>query len=69
MKWTSFKFYWHPGGVFVSTLWLNMKKSSELKPEREPRIPLDDAQFAIVVLAVTSLTLIIFVLTITLWLS
>lgn len=31
--------------------------------------PLDDAHFAIVVLAVTSATLIIFVLMVTLWLS
>lgn len=33
------------------------------------RQPLDDALFAIVVLAVTSVTLIIFVLMITLWMS
>ena len=31
--------------------------------------PLDDAHFAIVVLAVTSVTLIIFVLMVTLWMS
>jgi len=37
--------------------------------EKEPRVPLDDAQFAIVVLAVTSFTLIIFVLMITLWMT
>lgn len=33
------------------------------------RQPLDDAHFAIVVLAVTSVTLIIFVLMLTLWMS
>ncbi|MTD25362.1 hypothetical protein [Erwinia sorbitola] len=50
-------------------LWLNMKNSSKPEFEKEPRVQLDDAQFAIVVLAVTSFTLIIFVLAITLWMS
>jgi len=55
--------------LFAGTLWLNMKNSSKPESEKEPRVPLDDAQFAIVVLAVTSFTLIIFVLGITLWMS
>lgn len=39
-------------------------------PQDEPlRQPMDDAHFAIVVLAVTSVTLIIFVLMVTLWMS
>lgn len=39
-------------------------------PQDEPlRQSLDDAHFAIVVLAVTSVTLIIFVLMVTLWMS
>ncbi|MEZ3498178.1 hypothetical protein [Pantoea sp. KPR_PJ] len=39
-------------------------------PHDEPiRQPLDDAHFAIVVLAVTSVTLIIFVLMVALWMS
>lgn len=38
-------------------------------PEREELLPLDDAQFAIVVLLLTSLTLIFFVLLVTLWMS
>ncbi|GAB3406577.1 hypothetical protein GCM10027361_10990 [Erwinia aphidicola] len=50
-------------------LWLIMKNRSKPDPEKESRVPLDDAQFAIVVLAITSFTLIIFVLTITLWMS
>lgn len=54
---------------FAGALWLNMKNSSKPESEKEPRVPLDDAQFAIVVLAVTSFTLIIFVLGITLWMS
>ncbi|WP_338562806.1 hypothetical protein [Erwinia sp. E_sp_B04_7] len=36
---------------------------------KEPRLPLDDAQFAIVVLALTSFTLIGFVLSVTLWMT
>ncbi|WP_198138719.1 hypothetical protein [Erwinia typographi] len=35
----------------------------------ESRLPLDDAQFAIVALAITSFTLIAFVLVITLWMT
>nr|WP_200868326.1 hypothetical protein [Pantoea sp. IMH] len=46
-----------------------MKESPQYDGERESRFPLDDAQFAIVVLAVTSFTLIIFVLSITLLMS
>ena len=38
-------------------------------PERDEPPTLDDAQFAVVVLAVTSFTLIIFVLLVTLWMS
>ena len=43
-----------------------MTERPEKNPPKEPRYLLDDAQFAIVVLAVTSFTLIIFVLIITL---
>jgi len=46
-----------------------MKNPTPPDLEKEPRVPLDDAQFAIVVLAVTSFTLIIFVLMITLWMT
>jgi len=60
-------------GGFAQTLRFNMKKSSESgsesEAEKHARVPLDDAPFAIVVLAVTSFTLIIFVLTITLLMS
>lgn len=38
-------------------------------PEREELPLLDDAQFAIVVLLVTSFTLIFFILIVTLWMS
>ena len=38
-------------------------------PERDEPPTLDDAQVAVVVLAVTSFTLIIFVLLVTLWMS
>ncbi len=43
-----------------------MNEHPEYEPEKEPRFRLDDAHFAIVVLAVTSVTLIIFVLILTL---
>ncbi|WP_176110243.1 hypothetical protein [Izhakiella australiensis] len=46
-----------------------MKKPSDLPPENDNRVPLDDAQFAVVVLAVASFILIIFVLIITLWMT
>lgn len=46
-----------------------MKDSPENDPGREPRFLMDDAQFAIVVLAVTSSTLVLFVLLITLWMT
>lgn len=47
----------------------NFESVSESEVEKNTRIPLDDAQFAIVVLAVISFTLVIFVLTITLLMS
>ncbi|WP_177203271.1 hypothetical protein [Izhakiella capsodis] len=46
-----------------------MKKPHELPPENDSRVTLDDAQFAVVVLAVASFILIIFVLTITWWMT
>lgn len=47
-----------------------MLPPSPYDPQDEPiRQSLDDAHFAIVVLAVTSVTLIIFVLMVTLWMS
>jgi len=54
-------------GGSAGTLWLNMKNGSE--SDKNSRVPLDDAPFAILILAVISFTLIIFVLTITLLLS
>lgn len=69
VKGTSFIFYRPQQDRFAGTLWLNMKNSSKPEFEKDPRVPLDDAQFAIVVLAITSFTLIIFVLGITLWMS
>jgi hypothetical protein len=69
VKRTSFIFTGTQQERYAGTLWLTMNNSSKPEPEKEPRVPLDDAQFAIVVLAVTSFTLIIFVLAITLWMS
>ncbi|MGB9096644.1 hypothetical protein [Erwinia sp.] len=46
-----------------------MSERPENDYPEEPRFPLDDAQFAIVVLALTSFTLIMFVLIITLWMT
>jgi hypothetical protein len=50
---------------------LSLKIMNNTPPDHkhEYRPPMDDAHFAIVVLAVASLTLIIFVLLITLWMS
>ena len=70
MKWMSFIFLLAPlQERYAGMLWLIMKNRSKPDPEKESRVPLDDVQFAIVVLAITSFTLIIFVLTITLWMS
>lgn len=54
---------------FAGMLWLNMKNSSKTELEKEKRVPLEDAPFTIMVFAITSFTLITFVLVITLWVS
>ncbi|WP_152542793.1 hypothetical protein [Erwinia mallotivora] len=52
--------------MFSQQIMAVMSDLPENEPPEEIRYPLDDAQFAIVVLVVTSFTLIMFVLAITL---
>ncbi|CBJ46089.1 hypothetical protein KQH34_02720 [Erwinia amylovora] len=70
MKRTSFIFLPAPlQECFAGMPWLNMKNSSENQPDKKERVPLEDAPFTIMVFAITSFTLIAFVLVITLWVS
>ncbi|WP_158233067.1 MULTISPECIES: hypothetical protein [unclassified Erwinia] len=46
-----------------------MKKMPELPPENDNRVPLGDAQFAVLMLAVACFILIIFVLITTFWMT